>query len=198
MRAEGLILAGGKSTRMGGIHKGSLTYKDAAFMQILIREFQREGLRVRISYGTERGKDWGGCPVIMDIYPGCGPIGGLHAGLRACGSKWLAVAACDMPFLKIELFRYLMDRLLQEEREKRQYTGAVPVTDGRVHPLAAIYHTGAAGLLEEAIRQGNYRLRDVLGHLDMLYVDLTEQDVFREMLQNINTREEYERLVENE
>lgn len=198
MQAEALILAGGRSTRMGGVHKGSLTYKDAAFTQILIKEFQREDICVRISYGIKIRKDCGGCPVIMDIYPGCGPIGGIHAGLKGCGSKWLAVAACDMPFLKIELFRYLMDRLFQAEKEGGQYSGAVPVTDGRVHPLAAIYHRGAADILEEEIRQGNYRLKDALKRLNILYADLTGQKIFEEMLQNINTAEEYERLKENE
>lgn len=198
MEAEGLILAGGKSTRMGGNHKGALTYKEECFTQILIRELKKEMVCVRISYGTEIKKDRCGCPVIMDIYPGCGPIGGIHAGLISCSSKWLAVAACDMPFLKIELLRYLMDRLSEAHKEKRQYDGAVPVTDGRIHPLAAVYHTGAADILEAEIRQGNYRLRDALKCLNILYIDLTGQKMFEGMLQNINTIEEYERLRENE
>lgn len=198
MQAEALILAGGRSTRMGGIHKGSLTYKDTAFTQILIREFQRENICAQISYGTEVKKDFSGCPVVTDIYPGCGPIGGIHAGLKSCGSKWLAVAACDMPLLKIELFRYLMDRLFQAENEREPHRGAVPVTGGQIHPLAAIYHREAADVLEEEVRQGNYCLRDVLKKLKILYVDLTGQKMYEEMLQNINTTEEYERLMEHE
>lgn len=195
MQAEGLILAGGRSRRMGGIHKGILIYKEETFTQILIKELKKEIDCVRISYGSEIREDCGACPVVMDIYPGCGPIGGIHAGLKSCKSRWLAVAACDMPLLKTELFCLLTKRLSETEREGISYDGAVPVLGGRIHPLAAIYQTGAAEIFEEQIRKGNYRLRDALKRLNILYVDLAGRKLFEEMLQNINTAEEYERLV---
>lgn len=183
---------------MGGSHKGSLTYKEETFTQILIKELKRDASCVWISYGSEIKEDCGGCPAVMDIYQGCGPIGGIHAGLRACLSEWLAVAACDMPFLKIDLFRFLTDRLYEMRRKGIAYDGAVPVVEGRIHPLAAVYKTGIEEIFEEQIQKGNYRIRDALKRLDVLYVDLTGQKIFEQMLQNINTAEEYERLIENE
>lgn len=196
MNAEGLILAGGGSTRMGGHHKGSLTYRNKTFTEILIQELRKEVSCIRLSYGREIKEAYTDCPAVMDIYPGCGPIGGIHAGLEACNSEWMITAACDMPFLRIELFRYMRDRLC--EKGDIRYDGAVPVTGGRIHPLAAIYRTGIAAILEEQIEKQNYRIRDALKRLHILYVDVSGKEMFECMLQNINTLEEYERIAENE
>lgn len=194
MGTEGLILAGGKSLRMGGRHKGGLLYQNRSFTEILIRELKKEVRCVRVSYGCEVKEDCGECQAVLDIYPDCGPIGGLHAGLCKCSSEFVLTAACDMPLLKIELFRFLMDKLCRDGREL-QYDGAVPVTEGHIHPLAAVYKKDASAVFEEQIKKGNYCLRDVLRGLHILYVDMTGNKIFEPMLRNINTWEEYERLL---
>lgn len=197
MEAEGLILAGGKSLRMGGRHKGSLIYQDETFTRILLKELKKEVSCIRLSYGEKVKENYSGCPVVMDIYPGCGPIGGLHAGLKACEGKFLLAAACDMPLLKIELFRHLADRL--RGAGAAFYDGAVPVTGkGRIHPLAAIYKTSISDILEKQIKGGNYCLKDAFRHMNILYVDVTGNELYEQMLWNINTAKEYERLVKNE
>lgn len=233
MQAEGLILAGGQSTRMGGRHKGSLTYRGETFTHRLVKELKKEVSCVRLSYGHEVKDEGGECPIVMDIYPECGPIGGIYAGLKACQREWMLTAACDMPLMKIELYRYMMDMLEADRGETSIYDGAVPVTDGRMHPLAAVYRarqlTGGrvvlpqgtqmdqpvklrsdawlgyqpnqhrcrgdmADILEEQIRKGNYRIRDVMKRLNILYLDVTGNKQFEQMLRNVNTMEEYEQL----
>lgn len=202
MQADGLILAGGKSSRMGGIHKGSLTYGDETFTQLLVRELRREVQKVWLSYGREVKEYIAGCGIVHDIYEDSGPIGGLHAGLRMCANEWLLAAACDMPFLKAELFGYLYGELCRREEinqaasgcmnvQKRKFDGVVPVTDGKIHPLAALYKKTAVGVFKEQIKNKNYRLRDALLRLDILYVDVTGKRDFERMLQNINTRQEF-------
>lgn len=198
MQAEGLILAGGGSTRMGGLHKGSLLYRKKTFIQILEDELKKEATHVSISYGAKRREYAGECSVIMDYYPGCGPIGGIHAGLRECRGEFLLTAACDMPLLKIELYRYLYDTLLGKEKIGISYDGAVPIVDGRIHPLSAIYRRRAGSRMEEQILAGNYRLTDALKCMNILYADVTEQKGYVQMLRNINTLKEYERLIKYE
>lgn len=198
MRAEGLILAGGRSTRMAGRHKGDLLYGKRTFMQILETELKKGVSRVSISYGTEKKEYAGECRIIMDIYQGCGPIGGIHAGLRECTDEFLLTAACDMPLLKIELYRYLYDALLRKEAQGISYDGAVPKADGRIHPLSAVYRRRAGGVMEEQILAGNYRLTDALKRMNILYADITEQKIYVQMLRNINTLKEYERLIKYE
>lgn len=195
MEAEGLVLAGGKSLRMGGRHKGGLLYQNESFTQILIKELKKETPWVRVSYGRERKEDCGEYPAVMDIYPDCGPIGGLHAGLRGCRGEVVLTAACDMPLMKIELLRFLLKSMRRNETAGALYDGAVPVTEGRIHPLAAVYRKSAADTFEEQIKKENYRLQVALRHLRILYVDVTGNKIFEQMLRNINTREEYERLM---
>lgn len=194
MRADGLILAGGKSARMGGRHKGSLLYKEETFVQILIREMGQEVQQMWISYGQKNHGSYAGCRLLTDIYPECGPIGGIHAGLSACGQEWMLVMACDMPLLKKELFLRLY-RELERAGQGEEYEGVVPVTEGRVHPLAALYRKGLAKTLEGQIEDGNFRLRDALKKSRILYVDVSKAPAFTEMLRNINTEEEYRKLV---
>lgn len=188
---EGLILSGGKSLRMGGRHKGSLTFQKETFTQLLIKELKKEVSCVRLSYGQEIQENHSECPVVMDIYPNCGPIGGLHAGLKACTCDWMLVAACDMPFLKIELFRYLKKQLQEKKDAGEVYDGVVPVTGGRIHPLAAIYQTKISEVLKAQMEEGDYRVRTALKRLNILYIDVAGMSCFEKMLQNINTMEEY-------
>lgn len=213
IQAEGLILAGGMSRRMG-VHKGSLTCNGESFTEILVRELKQEVETVWLSVGCkaqgggcravqemkdaangrcavyERENRVSGCRTVQDIYAGCGPIGGLHAGLTVCGSEFLLVAACDMPLLKAKLFSFLYEELRQRG-QKRRYDGVVPVTGEGIHPLAAVYRKSAAGIFKEQIEAGNYRLRDALGRLDILYIDVAGEAYFARMLQNINTPQDY-------
>lgn len=196
---DGLLLAGGKSSRMGGRHKGELIYEDKTFTERMINEFAKEAETIWISYGDRIHYTDDRCRIVRDIYPGCGPIGGIHAGLTACRADEVMVSACDMPFLKIELFRYLKKRLEDaENQEKEGYDGVVPVFNGRIHPLSAIYRKeNVLNVLEMQIIAGNYRIRDALNQLHVLYVDVSTNMEFAKMLQNVNTVEEYQKLVNN-
>ncbi len=200
IQADGLILAGGKSSRMGGHHKGSLTYRDETFTEILVRELKKEVQTVWLSYGREIRTCINGCRIVRDIYDNSGPIGGIHAGLAICGSDILFVTACDMPFLRIDLFYYLYEELSRKEisgcstERPFRYDGCVPMADGRIHPLASIYRKSAGKVLDEQIRDKNYCLRDALRRLHILYLDVTGERRFVRMLQNINTTQEYEML----
>lgn len=197
MTMDGLILAGGKSTRMGGKHKGDLLYRDQTFTERIVQQFRKNAAHIWLSYGEVPGKAYEGCSVITDIYPGLGPIGGIYTCLTRCQSEAVMVAACDMPLIGAELFQYLSGRL--DEEEKRSgiaYMAAVPVVEGRMHPLAAIYRIKIKERLKEQIMEKNYRIRDAFRAEDVLYVDLTREEKYRNMLRNVNTVEEYKQLTE--
>lgn len=205
MNADGLILAGGKSRRMGGSHKGDLIYQKETFLERIIRELQKEAEQIWISYGEKIRREYPGCRVVQDDYLECGPMGGLHAGLKRCSSQIVMTAACDMPFLDIAVYRHLYEQLMQAEaaasweaedgsQMRTAYLGAVPVIDGRIHPLAAIYRKQAADCFEAQLQKGNYRLRDALQSMDILYVDMSGRPELRRMLMNVNTIQDYEAI----
>ena len=193
---DGLILAGGRSTRMGGKHKGDLRYEDQTFLERIIGEFASCAERIWISYGTEMRRDYPGCVSICDEYPGCGPMGGIHAGLKRCRSDYMMVAACDMPFVKMELYHLLENELEKAQQESEAvYVGAVPVADGRVHPLAAVYKKELAGCLKEQIERKEYRIRSIFDRQNILYVDVSRRADIKRMLSNVNTAAEYEEIL---
>lgn len=195
--------------RMGGRHKGDLVYRNHTFIEHIIREFKKETEVILISYGKEIHREYEGCKTLTDIYPDCGPIGGLHAG---CSHLWppicrpsalpeegdsesVMVAACDMPFLEIDLYRFLKREMEREEyRRSHPVDGVVPIAGERVHPLAAIYKKRAGAVFQEQIAAGEYRLTEALKRLNILYVDISENVEKCGMLRNINTIREYERL----
>lgn len=195
MRADGLILAGGASRRMGGNHKGNLIFEGKTFQERIISELKKEAKAVWISYGREVQKEEQDCRIVMDIYAGSGPIGGIHAGLNSCEQELVMVASCDLPFLKVELYQWLYEELLRTEQEnQRRYEGIVPMIKDWVHPLSAIYRKSAAAIAEEQIQCGNYRMRDFAAHTDILKVDVSGYPAFVKMFTNVNTLEDYERI----
>lgn len=188
MKADGLILAGGKSSRMGGQHKGNLQYAGMTFTGRLIEELSAGTVQLWLSYGQQLQGEYEGCRIIQDEYPDCGPMGGLQAGLKCCENGLLLVAACDMPLLKLELYQHLYSFL-------GEHAGVVPVSEGRIHPLAALYKKELLPLFERYLQNGNYRLRAALEEADICYVDVSHCPAFCRMLQNINTEEEYASLL---
>jgi molybdopterin-guanine dinucleotide biosynthesis protein A len=134
------------------------------------------------------------------MYKGCGPCGGLHAVLTKAGEDGaaaVATAACDMPYVTAELFGYLYEQLkdrtdISEDRQNPfdLYDGAVAVTGGKIHPLAAIYSVRAAGICKTQLEERNLRVRDALARMRILYVDL-EGTTYERMILNINTEDDY-------
>ena len=198
MRVEGMVLAGGKSRRMGGHHKGNLCYHEQSFQDHVIAEFRKLTDRILLSYGTVIHKEYPDCETIKDVYPEIGPIGGLYSGLKQSKAELLMVAACDMPLLDARLYQYLLKKLSEEEnRTEDCYDGVVPVTGEKMHLLAAVYRKSALMVLEKQIKERNYRVTDAVKAMNILYIDITEEREYEKMLRNINTEEEYQKLVMN-
>lgn len=189
---DGLILAGGKSSRMNGIHKGKLMYHEQTFVSLLIEEMKKDAKQIWLSYGSVVHETYEGCRIVRDAEMDCGPIGGLCAGIEACFSNELMVAACDMPFLKVEMFRHLY---YNENNWEKDWDCVIPIVDGRKHPLAAIYRKSALKVLKQQIQENNYRIMDMLKKMKVIYVDVSDYPQYRKMFSNINTPEEYDQLV---
>ncbi len=183
---DALILAGGKSSRMGGKHKGSLLIGEESFTQHLLNEFQAHADQVFVSYGEIVRQKLPGCQIVQDEYKDCGPMGGLHAGLKSCRSDTLMTAACDMPLLKWELYEYLLTQLADHD-------AVIPMAEGRCQPLAAIYRKTALPVLERCLRNGDFRMMKALEKINVCYADASK---FAFMLKNINTEEEYRSFLQ--
>ena len=131
MKISAIILAGGKSSRMG-THKGGLMLDGATFTDIIASELMKITPDLLFSCTEKTENVPLNCTKVYDIYENCGPMGGLHAALKNCNADAILVSACDTPLIKAELYQLLLDNL-------GDHDGIVAVSEGRQHPLTAVY-----------------------------------------------------------
>ena len=214
-----VILAGGKSSRMGR-DKASLTLGHETFLQRIAAEldacgFQEKYVSLGIGnrYGTHEEENCTGTgekteihiPVgwtaVRDRYRDCGPLGGIHAALSACRAEWALFISCDTPLYRRELAELLISKI-PGTSEVSGTQLVIPVTpDGRWHMTCALWRRTLLPEVEAQLKSGDHRLRalcfkngepspgTVLVRLE------GEQAAFAEMLNNINTEEDYRQMV---
>jgi molybdenum cofactor guanylyltransferase len=151
----GLVLAGGRATRMGGVDKGLVQLNGRALVERVIERLRAQVSTILVSANrsidTYRGF---GFPVLLDaddgLEPFPGPLAGMLAGLRATATPWLTVAPCDAPFLPSDLVRRLADSL-GASRAAVAYAGET------IEPLFCLLHVDLAQDLAAALANGDRR-----------------------------------------
>ena len=205
-----VILAGGKSSRMGR-DKASLMLGNETFLQRIAAVLDACGFRekyVSLGSGTAEKTEInipGRWTVIRDRFRDCGPLGGIHAALSLCRAEWALFVSCDTPLYRREFADLLISKIPGTDTEPGHSVGTqllVPVTpDGRWHMTCALWRKSLLPEVEAQLKSGNHRLRGVCfkdGELSpgTVLVPLEgERAAFAEMLENINTEEDYRRMV---
>lgn len=194
----GVILAGGRARRMGGVNKallpigpGSERTTLSGILEVFDGRFAGCVL-VTAGIGKETGQDDGasyrGLPlrVTADRLVGCGPLGGVHAALSVMTTPMAFVCGCDMPALSGPLLDWMAARV----RDGRLL---VPIVGGRPEPLHAFYPVSCLPAVERALRDG---VRMMLDFFERVPVDFLHESEFsgvagadRSFL-NINTPED--------
>jgi molybdopterin-guanine dinucleotide biosynthesis protein A len=124
-----------------------------------------------------------GLPVLADLYPGEGPLGGVLTALHHTAADWNLITACDMPALKSLPLAALLDAA-----ERADADALVPQgPSGRLEPLCAVYHRRARGPLERQFASGVRKLAAALESLRMIPFPVVDLSDFK----NVNTPEEW-------
>lgn len=187
MKIGAVILAGGKSRRMG-TDKAVLSYEGQSFLERIAKELDCFD-EIILSANDDGHYVKFGLPVVKDIYPDCGPLGGLHAGLCSCTSDALFCITCDVPLFKVSLAEYLCSK------SEDDFDAVVPVSkDGHMHPLCAVYKKTAAEIFEKQILSKKFKIIDAYAFMKVCYVPLEEIDNADTYLFNVNTPEEFAQL----
>lgn len=131
MNACGVILAGGRSSRMG-TNKALLELSGETLIQRLARRFQAWFDQVVVVTNSPEEYQFLSLPMVGDRIAGLGPLGGLEAGLTASRHAVAFFAACDMPFVDEPFVRHLVG--LGES-----YDIVVPQIAGEYEPMHAVY-----------------------------------------------------------
>jgi len=188
------VLVGGEAKRANGQEKYFFTYKGKTFISRLIGSLLQVVdeivLVARDPEQCSRFDHLKAVRCITDIRKGIGPVGGLHAGVRAAKGDLIFVAACDMPCISPEVVSCLFDLIYE-------YDAAIPCWNNEMfEPLHAVYRRSA--LLTYLEKCESQSLRRMVEDLNTTYVPVERLRTYDPTLQtftNINRLEELDRFT---
>ncbi len=180
----GVLLAGGKSRRMGEDKRFLLVGEETLLERGLrvLRSMFQEVLVVIAQDSTPLSVD---ARIVRDLVPECGSLGGLYTGLMQATTPWAFVVACDMPFL---------DQAVIAQFTKRKALADIVMAKlaGRLHPIHALYGKQCLPPLEQMIQARQLKIQELVSHVSLHVQYVTETDLFTidpsgRSFQNINT-----------
>jgi molybdopterin-guanine dinucleotide biosynthesis protein A len=183
----GFVLAGGKSSRMGkNIDKAFLDFAGQTLLDRAIGVMRMVCDKVTVV--GDPAKFAKHCEsVVADIFPGCGPLAGIHTALVHSSAELNFMLAVDMPFVSTELLAFLF------KAADNNAVITVPRIAKGFQPLCAIYRPSFSGIAETALRAGNYKIGAAFANVPIHVIEedeLTEAGFSENNFFNINTLED--------
>ncbi|WP_071461448.1 molybdenum cofactor guanylyltransferase [Bacillus massilinigeriensis] len=163
MKAGAIILAGGKSSRMG-TNKALLPLNEKMNIERIKDELQSVFDDIILVTNDPETYEFLNIRTVPDAYPGQGPLAGLQAGLHASHYEENIVVACDMPFITAEIGMNIVKGL-------KHFDAVIPVIDEKQHPLFAAYQKRTAAVAKSCLEEGHLRMKDFLRNLDVFYLN---------------------------
>lgn len=183
----GVVLAGGKSLRMG-TNKAVLEIGGKKMLDRVVAELSAVCSEIVLVAGESEPYRYLGLPVLADIYPGCGPLAGIHTGLVAAKTPYIFVVGCDMPFIKAELM-YCM------AGQAKDHDVIIPRDGEYLEPLFALYGKGCIIPIENRLKKKRYKTTGFFPDVRVKYINRQELSCacdMRNIFININTPAELE------
>jgi molybdopterin-guanine dinucleotide biosynthesis protein A len=186
--ATAIILAGGKSSRLGQ----NKVFADIANKTIFEREFdvlQKLFSEIIIIAGNPVLFRPSGLKIYKDIIPDKGPLGGILTGLSVSATKNNFVVSCDLPFLNENVISYLCSQFISCNL-------LIPCWQGQLMPLHGFYSKNCLPVIENQISANNLKVLDITSHLKTKYIqehELKKFDPEGKSFFNVNTLEDLEK-----
>lgn len=179
-----VILAGGAGSRFKGTIKPNLVIGDSTiFSRILLTLKDIFAEIIVVTNTPEEFQQYRNIKITGDLFKKAGPLGGIHAGMKASGKDAVFVFAGDMPFLNKKLIIKQIEAYISNKTEV-----LVPRIKKNTEPLHSIYSNALLMKLEEYLLAGRSpAVRDFLELADVAYLDLEETAEARNSFMNINS-----------
>ncbi|MFZ5647729.1 MAG: molybdenum cofactor guanylyltransferase [Bacillota bacterium] len=186
MEISGIILAGGKSSRMGK-NKALLEVGGVTMIERVAGAMSAVCSEIIIAGENSDSLEYLGYPVIPDVYPGCGPLSGIHAGLTAARNWYSFVMACDIPFPSDKLIKRIIS-------EKEGYDAVMLKQGEYFEPLFSLYSKAFARAAEISIKKGLFKVTAALEYVGWKAVTVNPEEMpdLKKSLTNVNTPLDYE------
>ncbi len=155
----GLILAGGKGTRMGSVDKGLQVFRGKPMVEHVVQRLQTQVGKLIINANRHLDVYQAmGAPVVQDEIAGfAGPLAGLHAGLSHCDTPYLVTAPCDSPFLPMDLVDKLSAALVAANADIAVAVTGESTTRQR-HPVFCLLSTHLKDELADYLGKGGRKM----------------------------------------
>ncbi|HCU90008.1 MAG TPA: molybdenum cofactor guanylyltransferase MobA [Gammaproteobacteria bacterium] len=180
----GVILTGGRGSRLGGRDKGLVEVADRPLIKHVIERFrpQVNDLFINANRNISRYRTLG-YPVISDVIEGfAGPLAGIAVALEHCNSPYMAICPCDSPFLPLDLVAKLASPVMHSET-----TVSVVIGDGRPQPVFALIPRKLQDSLKDYLASGGRKIMSWYRQQKLVEVDFGPDPL---PFANINSAEE--------
>ena len=188
MRITGVVQAGGRSVRMGGRPKALLELGGRRIIDRVVHVLRQVTDDLLIVTNTPELYASLGLPMVPDVFPDGGSLGGIYSGLLAAPGEAAFTVACDMPFLMAEVARLVTERAGEADV-------VVPRIDGQWETLHACYAKACLPPMEARLRAGRLKIVGFYDEVRVLDIGAREIARYRApeiVFMNVNTPAELE------
>ncbi|RKE02363.1 molybdenum cofactor guanylyltransferase [Marinifilum flexuosum] len=187
-KSIGIVLSGGKSSRMG-TEKGLVKWQSKALIEYSVKCLNSICNNIVISSNNE-DYNYLNLPVIKDEIANCGPIGGIYSCMKNISADYYYVISCDVPNVPTELFKDLFKNIREAD-----LIYAVD-SKGKKQPLVAIYKRSCFLTIESELLNGNYKMMKLLEKIKAKeYLVTQDLKYYRDnILSNANSPEDLNNL----
>lgn len=183
MHATGIILAGGKSSRMGE-DKGLVLLNGKPMIQYVIEALKEVVSDISIISNNESYNKFG-VPVYADIIKDKGPVGGIYTGLYHSKTELNFCISCDVPMISSDFILWLLKR-------SGNASITLPMYKDQVHQMIGVYSKQVLVNFKESTEKGHLKLSQVNNDMACEIIDIEKEYAnFDELIfSNINTKNE--------
>ena len=186
MRFSGAVLAGGRSRRFGS-DKARYVLDGTPLLARVLDSLSAASERFVVA--DKEYSDFG-VPLYRDTYTVQTPLSGVHAALAHAREDWVAVAACDLPYLTPAYWATLAQFCQSELHRGKSYQGERAVIvqrEGRLEPLAALYHRSLASVAAARLDHGDLAVHAFAKEVGARVLDWDALGLPPEVLTNLNS-----------
>jgi len=201
MNITGIILAGGKNTRIG-VNKALLKIGDKTIIENIISRIsplfvgtlpaRGQEILLITNYPDEFNfLKRSSLQLFPDVIPGANSMGGIYSGLIHSRTHYNFLFACDMPFVNTELVSYMI-------KEAKDYDIVIPEGKSGYEPLHAIYSKNCIEPFKEMIAKGDLKITNVFGYVKVKIIsqrDIHRFDPKELSFFNVNTKADYNEIL---
>lgn len=190
----GLVLAGGRGVRVGGVDKGLLDFNGEPIAKRVIVRLKKQTQLILVSANRHRSDyEAFGVPVVQDRIPDYqGPLAGIEAALSVCPSPYLLIAPCDAPFISLDLGMQLYQCM---EASGTQVVYASSQTqEGRwdAEPMFALIRTQSLSHLRAYLESGERKVLSWYQSVSYATVCINDSRCFA----NANTPDDFKDMAQ--